>query len=192
MWRMPGLLVLVALIPLYGYPPASFAQGEAAVERIETARHMLRDPELGQRDPDRVRNEILLLGRLRAVEAVPDLVRLLGFRYKYRWEKPVDGVRAVVHPIDVGDRYPAIAALFEIGKPALPGLLEVVEIHEFSSIESKNARRTMREIFRDEPSKADELFTQAAAKAPSPKACDRLLRALQSAAEDMKLGKEDL
>lgn len=144
------------------------------------------------RDPESVKRQIEVWGRLRAVQAVPDLIKLLGFRYWYDWEKPVGGMRRIVHPITVGDRYPATSALLEIGKPALPALLEVVETREFNSIESKNVRYTIRGIFRDDPAKADEFFKDAAAKAPSPKASERLLKALDTGQEDMKLSKEDL
>jgi hypothetical protein len=180
---MTALGVLLVLTSACGNAPPSSAQGDTAAEGIEKARQALQDPELAQRDPDRVRNEIQLLGRLRAVQAIPDLIKLLGFRYRYRWER--EGGPRVMRPASVS-RYPATDALVEIGKPALSALLEVVETRGFDSIESRNARYAIRWIFRDEPSKADELFNGAAAKASTPEGKQRLLKALETAHEDWK------
>jgi hypothetical protein len=126
---------------------------------------------------------------VRAVKAIPDLINLLGFRSSYRWEG-VSGPH-IVRPTSVV-HYPAREALIEIGKLALPALLEVVETRDLGSVESRNARYTIRGIFRDEQGKADEFLKEAAARASSPEAKRRLLKALETAYEDMKLNKEDM
>jgi len=133
-------------------------------------------------------NAIRRLGELRAVEAIPDLISLLGFRYTHRRER--EGGPRVVRARDFS-RYPAADALAEIGNPALPSLVEVVETREFDSMESRNARYAIRLIFRYEPEKADEFFQNAAAKAPSAKAAERLRKALKTTQQEMESSSSD-
>jgi HEAT repeat protein len=189
------MLTIVGTMALFAVASAcapSRAPDESSAATVENLRMVLQDTELRQREPDRVVKAIQKLGRLRAAEAIPDLVNLLGFRYWRDWEKKPGPVRmGGRHLIYVGTRYPATEALVEIGKPALPALLEVVETREFDSIESKNARYTIRMIFRGEPPKADDFLKEAAAQASVPEAKRRLLKALETAEGDMRLGKED-
>jgi hypothetical protein len=190
MFTIVGVVALCAMMWGCGGSRAPNALDESSAPTVENLRKVLRDAELCQRDPDRVMNSIRRLGSLRAVEAIPDLINLLGFRYTYPWER--DGGPHGVRPSSLS-RYPARDALIEIGKPALPALLEVVETREFDSIESKNARYAIGVILRyDKPTKADEFFKEAAAKASSPEAKQRLLKALETAEDAMKLSKEDL
>ncbi len=165
---------------------------EPSAPTVEDPRRVLRDPDLLRRDPDRVVKAMQQLGERRAVEAIPELTTLLGFRYWYDWEKERPIRYGGRHYIFIGSRYPATSALFQIGKPALPALLKVVETHHFDAIESRNARYTIRVIFRDEPPQADMFFKEAAAKASTDEAKQRLLKSIESAEDDMKLGKEDL
>jgi hypothetical protein len=91
-----------------------------------------------------------------------------------------------IQPIYTGNRYPATSALFQIGKPAVPALLRVIARHESNSREAKNARYTVRVTFRGDSSGADNLFKEAAAKARTPEARQRLLKALETAQEDCR------
>jgi HEAT repeat protein len=154
---------------------------------IEGLIKILQDSELVHRDPGKVAEAIRSLGRRKAQAAIPYLIDLLGFRYRRPSE---GGLRR--RPIGVSSRYPATGALFAIGEPALPSLLEVVRTRDFDSIESKNARQTIRQILREEPGRADELFKEAAGKALYPVESDRLLRSIETAEEDMKLNREDM
>jgi hypothetical protein len=165
------------------------------VDKAEVAERLHRvasDEQLRRNDPDLVLKAIKAAGQCQVGQAVPDLIELLAFRYWYDWEKtkerPIE-VRAR-DLIGVATRYPATEALAQIGKSALPQLLQVVETHPFASLESKNARYTVRLIFRDDQ-KADECFTNAAGTASSPEAKQRLLKAVQTADEDRRLNPED-
>jgi HEAT repeat protein len=60
------------------------------------------------------RDNIVLLGRLRATKAVPVLVRLLTFQVPY----------LATRPQTIDDSCPAAGALIEIGSPALAPVLE--------------------------------------------------------------------
>ncbi len=165
------------------------------VDKAEVAERLHRfvtDEQLRQSDPDLVLAAVRATGQYRVEQAVPDLIELLAFRFWYDWEKNKErqitvGARDFINP---GSRYPATEALAEIGKPALPALLEVIETHPFASIESKNARFTVRLFFRDDQ-KADEYLTNAAAAASFPEAKQRLLRAVQTADQDRRLSPED-
>ena len=73
--------------------------------------------------PDRegtARDLILLLGKLRASEQVPILVRSLTFQVFYRASK---------RPQSTEDLFPAVQALIDIGTPALDPVLERLQ-HE--------------------------------------------------------------
>jgi HEAT repeat protein len=174
---------------------ASASAQESKVDKAEVAERLHRvvsDKQLRQRDPDLVLEAIKAAGRYRVEQAVPDLIDLLAFRYWYDWEKgPGSGVVSGRHMILVGTRYPATTALFEIGKPALAALLDVVAERQFDSIDSKNARYTVRTILRDRPTDADDMFKRAAEEAKSSEAKDRLLKALKTADEDGRLSPED-
>ena len=161
--------------------------GVIADELHEMAEHK----ELRRQDPDRVYRAISVAGQRRVVEAIPDLIELLSFRYRYDWENR-PRLRVSTHEmIDPALRYPATEALAEIGQPALAALVRVVGARNFDSLESRNARCAIRLIFRDN-ARADEFFKQAGAAADTEEARQRLLKAAQTADQDMKLTQEDL
>jgi HEAT repeat protein len=64
-----------------------------------------------------VKDAMLLLGELRAVEAVPLLVRCLTYEVYYKNTK---------RPQTADDLYPAVRALSDIGSPAIEPVLERV------------------------------------------------------------------
>lgn len=170
-------------------------EGPRSSERMEKLRvlvQMIRDSELGNSDPERVVSAITSLGEMKATEAIDDLIELLTYRRVWKWErKPtepgrytrIDSFQPVAY---TAARYPATAALAQIGKPALPGLLKVIESQEENSLLSKNARYTIRLILKNDRASAQEFFKEAAAKASSPEAAKRLLKALETADEDFK------
>lgn len=62
-----------------------------------------------------VKDAMMLLGKLRAIEAVPLLVRNITFQAFYKNTK---------RPQPPEDQFPAVAALIEIGEPSLRPVLE--------------------------------------------------------------------
>ena len=116
---------------------------------ISTLISDLRDSRLRQDDPERVIKTIERLGDLKATAAVDDLIQLIGFKRTFKWER-TDGFTHELQPITPGNRYPAVSALFQIGKPALPALVKVIEISESDSVEGQNATYAVESIFRDD------------------------------------------
>src|SRR5262249_12961572 len=104
---------------------------------------------------------------------INDLVKLLTFKYTYYWEKEAGG-RLDPQPITTAERYPAVVALFAIGKPALPAVTEVIETHESDSLESENATLVVYLIFREDPSAGIKYLEEASAQASTPTAALQL------------------
>lgn len=115
---------------------------------VSTLISVLRDSRLRQDDPERVIKAIERLGDLKAAAAVDDLIQLIAFRRTFSWERN-GGSILELQPITPGNRYPAVSALFQIGKPALPALVKVIEGSESNSLENQNATYAVQSIFRD-------------------------------------------
>ncbi len=158
-------------------------------ERIGQLLNIIRDKSIKENDPNRFRGAIQELGKLRATEAVDDLIDLLTYRREWQRERaPYD------YTTDgsswrnfVGAEYPASEALENIGKPALPTLVKVIEGHDDASLESKNARYTVRAILKHERRDPEAFFKDEAARAPSREAARRLLKALETADKDWRV-----
>ena len=71
-------------------------------------------------------------------------------------------------------RFPAVNALYLIGKPALPALVKVIENFDEQDLMSRNARYTMVVIFSGKLSEGVEYVTQAASKSSSALGSQRL------------------
>ena len=70
--------------------------------------------------------------------------------------------------------YLATLALADIGEPALPELIKVIENHDEASLETANANYTVRVILlRHGGRNAEAFFKDAAAKAQTPQAAER-------------------
>lgn len=153
------------------------SQTQSPTSEGEQLLMILRDEQLQKSDPDRVTKAIRRLGDIREVAAIDDLIKLLTFKHIYAWEMERAIVR--IHPISTDDRYPAVGALFVIGKPSLPALERVIETEEPGSLASENAVYTVTQIFRDAPSDGIEYLKEAAANASSPDAANRLSKAVE-------------
>jgi hypothetical protein len=116
------------------------------------------------------------------VDTINDLIELLTFRFPFPKEDDPVGLQ----PRIPASRYPATTALTEIGRPALPELAKVIETNDPGSLLSKNARFTVRSIFAYRSADGDKFFREAAEKAPTPEAKQRLLKALETADDDWK------
>jgi hypothetical protein len=76
--------------------------------------------------------------------------------------------------------------LVDIGRPAVPALVKMIETTEPQSEESRNARYTIREILRAAKQDPRQFLDEAARKAPSPEARQRLVKAAETADDDWK------
>jgi hypothetical protein len=169
--------IIVACKVGWAQQPARPCPDEFTKLRLE----IIHDKEVQETDPFRVRNAMLELGERRCVAAVDDLVGLLTFRLPFSKE-----AKPLLQRVFTGTHYPATSALGQIGKPALPALVEVIETNDAASLESKNARWTVRAIFRFHREAADKFLQASSAKAATPEAKRRLLHALQTAEEDFR------
>lgn len=82
--------------------------------------------------------------------AIPVLVRLLDF---HRPPNEAEKAGVALHPPTIDEFYPAANALEEIGKAALPALLEAIKSSETSTIARRNAVSVWMVIYKYEPSK---------------------------------------
>ena len=177
--------VLLAFVTITSINSLTARAGQCADKRghqkrkIEQLIRVLRDESLRSLEPQRVTEAIIQLGEMRAVEAVPDLTKLLEFKRSFSGEggqqddEPLSG-----RPITTAGRFPAVGSLFQIGKPALPALIKVIETEDGDSLASENAGATIFSILRGQPEKAVEYIRRAAAQAGSPLAEQRLLNSL--------------
>jgi hypothetical protein len=120
-------------------------------------------------DPARqgsVKDAMTVLGRLRAVEAVPLLVRLLTFEVYYKNTK---------RPQTTSDLYPAVQALIDIGPVSLDALLERVRGDDEAQVQ-RNAGVALRGMLGQ--LRARLVLADEAQRAPN----ERERRRLQAAA----------
>jgi len=172
---------LAALSLACGLAGAAQAEKRCGEEITRPLLEVLHQKDPQQSDPVGVRTAILKLGRMRCADAIDDLIGLLTFRFPF----PKENEMAMNRPF-TGSRYPATSALTEIGKPALPALVKVIETNDPASLLSKNARFTVRSIFAYRLADGDKFFKEAAEKAATPEAKQRLLKALETADEDWR------
>jgi hypothetical protein len=99
------------------------------------------------------------LGEKRYNPAIPALAKLLDFR------RPPDEHEKRGYYIRMRDSYPAVDALFEIGKDALPSVLEVIKTESTSALVRENAVSVWMDINRNETPKAVARLRQEADKA---------------------------
>lgn len=174
--RIPitAMIALALLISmgqtLAQYKQQSTGEGQESMQLLT----ILRDEQIREREPERVIKAIEHLGQMKSIAAIDDLVQLLTFKQSFPWKNRNLDIVEEDHPITPLSRYPAAGALFQIGKPALPALIKVIETEETGSLAGENAIYTVTQIFRDSPTKGVEYLRDAAANASSPQAARRL------------------
>lgn len=149
---------------------SSDSQSESRKAEIQRLRQIIRDEQIQQQDPEQVDKAMRRLGELKAVEAIDDLIALLAFKYP-------KGSRTVGS--HYGDGYGAKSALYQIGKPALPVLVRALADNDINSIEFKNARLAVMNIFRDDLPAGSQYLREQARQASSSVAEARLWAAAQ-------------
>jgi hypothetical protein len=138
----------------------------------------MRDPVLRTSHPEQVVRAVQRLGEMRSTEAIDDLVELLAFSRRFDWER--DDMVVEIQPITRGNRYPATSALLQIGLPALPALVKVIEANNLDSIRGGNAMFAIEGIFRDEPIEGARYLANAAGTSSNEDSAKRLRRASET------------
>jgi hypothetical protein len=150
--------------------------------RITELLSIIREPQIQDREPARLIKAIEELGDLKAIKAIDDLIQLLNLK---REIKPatvqLDGIEIVDldHPIVDSDLYPAVIALYHIGKPALPALVNVIKNTENDSLNYSNALCALKYIFRDDTKQGATYLRNLALQASSEEAARRLINAAE-------------
>jgi hypothetical protein len=98
---------------------------------------------------EQVAEAIDKLGKLKSTEAISDLVELITFKIQPKAEVKNDFFVVEHHTITNFDRFPAMSALSQIGEPALPDLIKLIEKEDADSIASNNALEVVRAIFKE-------------------------------------------
>jgi hypothetical protein len=119
------------------------------------------------------------LGELKAEKAATVLTRYLDQK------RPLTADEKETERLHISmalkEFYPAVEALVEIGKPAIPALLSAIA-SDTSSVDARyNAVRTEMLIFRDKPVDGIRALKAAADNAANPADAERINGALQSA-----------
>ncbi len=136
---------------------------------------------LKKENPRKYSDLILLLGDRKAVEAIPHLIDLLDFRYKFDWE----GTGVAFKFIPPGGYYPATDALYSIGNASLPALIKVIEMNN-SQLKRKNAAYSVRIIYRSDLWKGVEYLKQAKSNSRTPEGKINLQKAIEKIEQDAK------
>lgn len=172
-----SLCMLPACARLVSSQVPQVSDGAAAQRDAEVAKLLavLRDPNLANTHPKQVVQAIQRLGQMRAVEAIDDLVKLLTFARRLPWER--SDIVVEIQPIIPGNRYPATSALYQIGRPALPALVKVIELNDVESVPSRNAIYAIQNIFRNNLGEGSKYLQAAARVSLSADSSERLSKA---------------
>jgi hypothetical protein len=134
---------------------------------------VLGDPRLRADEPRQVIEAIKRAGELGAPELAESLVSLLTFAQTFPEDRIAEETGVVFHTnsMSVGRRYPAVSALFQIGKPALSALVKRIgSSANDEPLARDNAAEAMMLIFREDPQQGVCYLRAAAAKASTPTA----------------------
>lgn len=109
-------------------------------------------------DPQCVTEAITRAGVLRTPAATEVLITLLDF------ERPETAMEKM-HISSLHDKFPAVPALFAVGKPAVPALIRRIQTGELTDVAQRNSLRALLAIYRESPPEAILTLKTAAAKA---------------------------
>lgn len=137
------------------------AEAQMKDNEIQQLLSVVRNKQLREQSPEVVAATIKRLGEMRTATAVTDLIDLLTF------QPTSANTRRTEIRTEADERYPAMDALFLIGKPALPALVKVVAANDEKTLVNRNAAHTILSIFRDSPSEGAEYLTKAAKDSPA-------------------------
>lgn len=174
--------ILVCLIIIFGIDVVSQTEKEMSnkitieqkqnkvqsFDEVERLLQILRDDENKEKSPQLIVETIQKLGSIGDERGIPELVRYLDYERKIELAQNQDQ-DLKIDPVEtthwdylpLSSRYPAIGALFQIGKSSLPDLVKVIENEEAKSQKSQNALETIQLIFRDDLSEGVKYLEDA-------------------------------
>lgn len=172
----PVLFMILAVAVGCNPPPPAAPHRPSQEEEILRLHAIASNAKVRKNDPDRVIGALERLADLGDSGAIDDLAQFLTYRKVYPWEKDptVKPSGGLTGP---STRYPAVGALMNIGKPSLPTLIKVIETHEPDSQETENAMEVVTYLSRDKRPEYVDCLNEAASKASSPQAAERLRKA---------------
>lgn len=179
-------LTLILLAAVFGPAVPALAQAPSPADNdprqaeIERLRHVIRDKEIQQQDPEQVVRAMRRPGELKAVEAIDDLIALLAFKYPKESRIGGTGIAGGAY-----DGYMAKSALFGIGEPALPALVQAIKDNDIGSIEFKNARQAVMSIFRGRLPEGSKYLREQGSQASASAAAQARLWAAAQALDDL-------
>lgn len=152
-------------------------QASSSTDEVNNLIIILKDKSLKEKSPQMLVDAIKRLGSIKSTKAIPELLEYLDFEVplesKESYSQPSDGVE--INPsIPVSGRYPAVGALIQIGKVALPKLTEAIENEEITSTKSQNAVYSIQQIFRDDLLNAIKYLENAGVNSTSQNGKQRL------------------
>lgn len=112
-----------------------------------------------------------------SADDIPVVVELLDFERKKQPENSL--MTTEWHPTGPSETYPAIAALFYFGKPALPFLTAVIEENEPVSAKSLNSLATIRLLFRNDTAQIVDFLETAKSDSFDPVQKERIDSAIK-------------
>jgi HEAT repeat protein len=116
------------------------------------------------------------LGTSKDPIAIPILIELLGFE-RPETEAEKLGVSSMQ------DKFPAVPALFSMGKPAVPALIDNLRTKDLDPVVRKNALRALIMLHRDNPPDAILELKNARSKAKLGPETDRLQSVLDDSTQ---------
>ncbi|HKV40553.1 MAG TPA: hypothetical protein VJX67_15175 [Blastocatellia bacterium] len=177
-----GAVLAVSALPKAGasgsglrQPLGCFAR-QASSDEGEALLRVIRNSELRKTDPERLAKAIEEIGRIKYIPAIKDLIGLLDFRRTFPHEI-VDGAIIEVHLYPPEDRWPAIGALSNIGKPSLDAATKAVMDNPSDSAIGHHAAYLISAIFKDRDDEAILYMRREASKAEDTIASERLMHA---------------
>jgi len=164
-----GVLAGLCLAPAsaspatFSCPALNGAKPEAHLEYLQRERSTL--------SPDCISSAMDQLGLKHYAPAVKTLIAYLDYRLP---DDPAKKRGIIIHIPTLGDTYPASTALFRIGKPATPNLVEAIANISTSDIARTNAIETLFVIHSGKLSELVTILNRASKESKDLKASDRL------------------
>lgn len=160
-------------------------------DEIQKLIEILKNGEIKEKSSQLIIEAIQKLGNIKARNAIPELIEYLDFERKFESTQKQDP-NLKIDPLEVthwqdrplSGRYPAISALFQIGKPALPSLVKVIKENDVDSVKSKNALEVIQLIFRDDLSEGVKYLENAVGESKTQDGQQRLQNALEKTREE--------
>lgn len=105
-----------------------------------------------------VEHALRQIGETGSIEGIAIVLRYLDYR-----REPTPSEKRGATNLNTWYQYPAMIALFEIGKPAMPYLIDLLA-SDTNNLRRRNALETIGDIYREDPAAGVKLLSSAAEK----------------------------